>query len=53
MKNDDASGFKLIEEALIMAVRLIDKTSEPDAAVKVDLARLLFDMGTFKITHQQ
>jgi hypothetical protein len=57
MKNDDTSGFasgmKLIEQALLMAVHAIDKTHEPDAAVKVDLARLLFEMGTFKITHNR
>jgi hypothetical protein len=57
MKNDDTSGFasgmKLIEEALLMAIQTLDKTHEPDAAVKVDLARLLFEMGTFKITHQR
>lgn len=57
MTKDDTSGFAsgmtLIEQALLMAIQTLDKTDEPDAGVRVDLARLLFEMGTFKITHQR
>jgi hypothetical protein len=51
--NHEDSGFTFLETSMNLALKVLDNPTADGAAVNVELAKLYFEMGKLKITHNR